>query len=211
VVIYYRQGYTERDLIVYRSELVERHPLGPAWETLNQKTLNRWINQAKEKDPDLEVWHVLNKRKRRPGMYTYWKPDGQVILGIFMDHLTQTIYLGPGDEFFPLEDLGPWKIVRPDGKYQPDFGKQSDVDAAGEYLAELAFLGYNPRQIVKLWRGEKTRRPSVDELARVQQIVSILRLRRKGPLSHSTIRRALKIYSYSEGAFDIKQQENVVK
>ena len=211
VVRLYKQGYTERELNNHRSKLVERHSLGAAWEGLNQKTLNRWINQAKENDPDLEVWHVLNRRKRRPGLYTNWEPNGKVLLSFFKDPLTETIYLGPGDEFIPLDDLGPWKIIRPDGKYQPNFAKLSDIDAAGQYLAELAYLGYNPRQIVKLWKGEKTRRPSVDELARVQQLVSRLRFTREEPLSYSTIRRALKIYSYSEGAMDIKQQENEVR
>ena len=101
----YWQGYTERELTVHRSELVERHPLGKAWEGSKQKTLiNRWINKAKEKDPDLDVWHVLNRRKRRPGIYTNWEPKGKLILSHFMDHLTRTKYFGPGDTLILLGD-----------------------------------------------------------------------------------------------------------
>ena len=66
-----------------------------------RQTLNRWLKEAKDEDPDLEIIHHLNRRRWKPGVYTDWRPVGKIILGPTYDPLLNRItldgVLGIGD------------------------------------------------------------------------------------------------------------------
>ena len=199
VVSLYRDGYTEVQMVRGRDRLSFIHKLGTEWITLTQSNVNRWINGAIEDDPDLEVWHVLNKRKWKPGVYNNWRPDGRrVMLSHCYDPLADTLYLGPGDGYIPTGDWKPGNIVRI-GQSREDRSvtKSRPVsDAVGPYVAELASLEYSCREIVALWNRHGTGHTRLDRKPRVRRLVQQLRYIREKPMSYSTIARILKTYSF---------------
>ncbi|MSQ17955.1 MAG: hypothetical protein EXR54_10490 [Dehalococcoidia bacterium] len=198
-------GYTEGEIIRYRQRLTAIHKLGAAWDSLNQSSLNRWIKSAKEADPDLEILHLLNRRRWKPGIYTHWTPEGTIILGPYYESLADTLYLGAGMDYFPIGDRTPGRIVETDPKWRDWLPKarMKDSDAVGIYVSELSGLGYSSRDIVNLWKGIPTRHPDMDKAPRVQWLAKQLRGtpgRPIKPMSFSTIARILRVYSYGPEA-----------
>ena len=70
VIHLYTQGYTEKEILDLRGKLDATNLL---WRELKQQTANRWLNSARDADPDADILHLLNRRKRKPGLVT--KPD----------------------------------------------------------------------------------------------------------------------------------------
>ena len=204
VVRLYRDGYTEAEINRGKDRLSTIHKLGSEWTTLNQSKVNRWLNAAKEDDPDLEVWHVLNRRRWKPGVYNNWRPEGIIILPPFYDPLADTLYLGPGDGFIPTGGREPGNILRVgktrDGHVRTRRGLP-DSDAVGPYVAELASFDYSCREIVALWRGHATRNRRLDGTVRVKRLVEHMRNIQPKPMSYVTVSRILQKYSfeYAEG------------
>ncbi|MSQ07662.1 MAG: hypothetical protein EXR46_10900 [Dehalococcoidia bacterium] len=200
----YRTGYPEGEIIRHKDRLAEIDKLGSAWDSLTRSSLNRWIKSAKEDDPDLEIWHLLNRRKWKPNVYTNWKCEGVIFLRPFYDPLSETMYLGPGQDYFPIGGKKPGNIVRvgKEKRQANPIGVRLGMnasDAVGQYVAELASLGYSLRDIVALWKGTKTRHPDMDKAPRVQWLAKQLRgtpARPIKPMSFSTIARILRVYSY---------------
>jgi hypothetical protein len=202
----YRRGHSQAEILRLKERLVEIHPLGAVWQSLTKSSLTRWINAAKEDDFDLEIQHLLGRRRLRPGMYTNWKPEGKIFL-LPYDPLTDTLYLGPGMDYFPYP-LGvkePSNIVRvgnkkaPPTRHQPRHQrKMPDSDAAGFYVAQLRNLNYSIREIQRLWNGEGTKYTKLDRSPQVQYMVSQLQQVRPRAMSHTTIARILKIYSSAD-------------
>ena len=188
----YREGRTETEILANSERLAQSDP---AWADLKQSSLNRWCRQAKRADPDLEIWHLLNRRRFRPGLYTNWVPNGQIILASHYDDFTDTLYLGPGADYSPLPGRPtPKNIVRSDDTSSPQSRRQRDRDSAGPYLAHLRALAYSLREIKRLWKGEKTRHPALDDTEWVGFLVSQLRMIREDPWSHGTIQNILRVY-----------------
>jgi len=203
VVRLYRDGYTEAQIIRGKDRLSTIHKLGSEWTTISQSKVNRWLNGAIADDPDLEVWHVLNRRRWKPGVYNNWRPEGIVILPPFYDPLADTLYLGPGDEFIPISGREPGNIERiGEGRETSSSSRRRlpDSEAAGPYLAELASLGYSCRDLEALWRGHGTKHSTLDRSPRVRRLREQLRLIRSKPLSYSTISRILQKYSFEYAA-----------
>ena len=191
-VALYRDGRTEKEILANSDRLAQSDRV---WEQLKQSTLSRWIRQAKRADADLEIRHLLNRRRLRPGLYTNWIPDGQIILGSYYDELTDSLYLGPGADYSPLPGRPrPKHIVRSDAAPSPQSRRQRDRDSAGPYLAHLRALGYSLREIKLLWDGKKTRHPELDYTEWVEFLVSKLREFRSGSRSHGTIQNILRVY-----------------
>ena len=99
VVALYREGRAEAEILAARDHLSQSDSV---WADLKQSTLSRWIRQAKRADADLEIRHLLNRRRVRPGLYTNWVPDGQIILGSYYDELTDSLYLSPRADYSPV-------------------------------------------------------------------------------------------------------------
>ncbi len=207
----YRDGYTEAEIICNKERLTEVHKLGPEWKSANQTSLNRWIKSAKEEDLDLQIWHLLNRRRRRPNTYTNWQPDGVIILGAYYEPLEDTLYLGPGDGYIPVGTRNPSKIVETDPEWRAwlqDAGRSlKDTDAVGLYVAELSSLGYSLRDIVTLWGKGRTRYPDRDKAPRVQWLIQRIRIVREKPMSYTTIRRILQTYSFGPVAESFKETQ----
>lgn len=192
VIALYRDGRTEKEILANSDRLAQSDPV---WEQLKQSTLSRWIRQEKGTDPDLEIWHLLNRRRCRPGLYTHWIPSGQIILGSYFDDFTQTLYLAPGADYSHLPGRpGPQHIVRSDAGPSPQSRRRRDRDSAGPYLAHLRALGYSLREIKLLWDDEKTGHPELDYTEWVRFLVSELRKIRTQSRSHATIRNILEVY-----------------
>ena len=185
--------------IRYRDRLKEIHKLGSAWGALTQSTVNRWINAAKKSDPDVEVQHVLNRRRWWPGIYTDWQPHGVIILGPYYDPLEDALYLGTGDSHIPLGDRKHGRVVERDPGWANRVSskwRMKDSDAVGPYVAELTSLGYSLRDIVNLWKGFQTRHPDTDKAPRVRLLAKQLRHVRPNAMSYTTIGRILRLYSF---------------
>ncbi len=193
----YRDGHTEGEMVQHKGRLKEIHRLASAWDSLNQSNLNRWINSAKEGDPDLEIWHLLNRRRKWPGLYNDWGIDGKIILSPYYDPLTDTLYLGPGMDYIPIGERKPGQTVRRDPAWRDRLHKwrMNDSDAIEPYVSELASLGYSLRDIVSLWKGVKTRHQDLDKAPRVQWLVKQLKGVRQKAMSYTTIGRILRVYS----------------
>jgi hypothetical protein len=197
----YRQGYSQAEILRHKERLVEIHRLGSVWKSLTQSSLTRWINAAKEDDFDLEIWHLLGRRRFRPGIYTNWNPEGKLILPPCHDQLTDTLYLGPGMDYFPTTGgKEPSNIVRTGIEKNPAWPKwkMPVSDAAGPYVAQLRSLNYSIREIQHLWNGEGTKYRKLDQSPQVQLLVSQLRKVRPRAMTHTTIGRILKIYSSAD-------------
>ena len=78
-----------------------RLSLGSLWKSLNQSTINRWLGEARKRDPDLEIRHLLGKRNFHPGLYTNWQPTGPLHIGSYYDPITDSMHLGPGVSTIP--------------------------------------------------------------------------------------------------------------
>jgi hypothetical protein len=188
----YRDGSTEAEIVQNKARLMRVHRLGSEWEPLLPKTLNRWLNLAKEADPDLEIVHLLNRRRRRPGLYNHWEMTGEMeILTQYHDRVTHKMYVGPGMDYIPIGEEDPPEVVRVGDR----FGKWEPPGPL-LYLARLASLGYSLRGIEKLWKGEETRHPNLDEKnwEEAQRIISAVRT--SPAMSYSTIRRTLQGCSF---------------
>ena len=198
VVALYREGFTEQRIVTLTGQLAATHKLGDAWTRLNQSTVNRWLKAARDEDPDLQIWHLLNLRRRKPGVYSNWTPKGQIILMPFYERLTDTLYLGPGMDYIPLKGgRMPGNVVgRVERETRATGYPMNLSDAAGPCVAELASMGYSGRDIVRLWEGRKTSHPDKDHAPRVRWLAKELRNLRRRALSYSTISRILKIYSF---------------
>jgi hypothetical protein len=195
----YRQGYSQAEILRHKERLVEIHRLGSVWKSLTQSSLTRWINAAKEDDFDLEIWHLLGRRRFRPGIYTNWNPEGKIILLPYHDPLTDTLYLGPRMGYLGANE--PSNIVRVGEKKAQSTRhewKMPDSDAAGPYVAQLRSLNYSIREIQHLWNGEGTKYRKLDQSPQVQLLVSQLRKVRPRAMTHTTIGRILKIYSSAD-------------
>ena len=199
----FRNGYTEAEIIRNKKRLIEIHKLGSAWDSANRASLNRWIKSAKEDDPDLEIWHLLNRRRRRPNWYTNWQPNGKVMLAQYYEPLEDTLYLGPGVGFIPTGNRVPSKIVETDPDWRNRLQNRtgfslSDTDAVGPCIAELKSFGYSFREIVTLWGNKKTRHPDRDNAPRIQFLIQQIRSVREAPMSYTTVRRILQTYSFED-------------
>ena len=203
IVAYYREGRTVVEIVRLTPRLATSHAFGDAWKTINQRLVNRWLRKAKEEDPDLVIWHHLNRRRRQPGLYTNWRGDGFILLSPYYDTLTDTLYLGTGMDFEPAPgSRPPGNIIRYEGKQEtPDYSgpgpRKRYSDAVGTYVAELhdAF-GYSSRDIVKLWEKGKTRHPAKDNQPRVVWLVERLREVKTRAIGHTTVVRILKEHGY---------------
>ena len=203
VIAFHRDGRTAVEIVSLAPHLSSAHELGAAWNTINQRLVNRWIRKAREEDPDLVIWHHLNQRKRKPDLYTNWKRDGFILLSPYYDQLTDTLYLGTGMDYIPIAgSRAPGNVIRYEEKkkasgYRRRSHGMRDSDAVGQYVAELhdAF-GYSSRDIVKLWEKTKTRHPATDREPRVVWLSEQLRGVRVKVMGHTTINRILKKYGY---------------
>jgi len=182
----YGDGRTEKELIVLSKELSKHHRLGPAWLRVNQQTVNRWLSEAKRQDPDLEIWHLLNRRDRVPGLYTHWQPVGLKRVLISHDGLTGIIYLAPGVDFFP-SGQGAKPIQNSRGRKA---WRESKSEAMMGYVWPLwKEFGYSYRDIAKLSNKKSTRYPDRDKTPVVEGLTMLLE-----PMSYSTIRRIIQRY-----------------
>lgn len=208
VIAFYQEGRNAAEIVKLVPQLSSEHKLGSARGTINQRLVNRWLRNAREEDPDLVIWHHLNRRRRKPGVYTNWTRGGFVILAPFYDPLTDTLYLGPGDTAMIPESGVPEHVITSEVK-QNSSGHRSpkwrmrDSDAVGPYVAELhdAF-GYSSRDIVKLWENKKTRHPATDGEPRVMWLAEQLRGVRLKAMGHTTVNRILKVYGYRSSNFE---------
>ncbi len=204
VVALFRDGYTGVEIFRNKDRLNELHKSALDWNSIGQNSLNRWINSAKKEDSDLEIYHLLNRRRRRPGMYTNWQPNGVVIFGPHREDLEVKPYWRTGVRAI---NKIPSKFVAIGTKRKAKAkgtGYLRDTDAVGLYVAELSELGYSLRDIVALWKTGRTRSPAKDKAPRVQWLLRQIRAVRQEPMSYSTIRRILQIYSYGPVAESLK-------
>jgi hypothetical protein len=190
----YRLGYSQAEILRNKERLAEIDRLGAVWQSLTQSHLSRWINAAKEDDFDLEIWHLLGRRRFRPDIYTNWKPEGKIIVPFYHDPLTDTLYLTPDGDYYPYPPgvKEPSKIVRGGKKKAPrtrQEPKRPGSDAAGPYVAMLRAMNYSIREIQHLWNGEGTKYPKLDESPLVQLLVHRLKEVRPTAMSHQTIWR----------------------
>lgn len=201
VITFYREGRTAAEIVRLAPRLSLSHKLGDAWKTINQRLVNRWLRNAREEDPDLVISHNLNQRRRKPGLYTNWIRDGEILHAHYYDPLTDTLYLGTGMGFEPAPgSKAPGNVVRYEEKKKaPSYRRprMRDSDAAGPYVAELRdAFGYSSRDIAKLWEKRETRHPAKDRQPRVVWLAEQLRGVRLKPMGHTTINRILKTYGY---------------
>ena len=207
-VALFRDGYTGIEIVRNKDRLNELHKPSPDWISISQSSLNRWINSAKNEDSDLEIWHLLNRRRRRPGMYTNWQPNGVVILGPHQDPLEVE---ASGNSGTPTVNRVPSKFVPIGPKLRKRIKKTSysisDSDAVGIYLAELSERGYSVRGIVTLWKTGRTRSPDKDKTRRVQWLIRQIKAVRETPMSYSTVWRILQMYSFGPVAESLKQTQ----
>ena len=196
VIMLFRDGYTGTEIVRNKDLLNGLNNPHLDWSSIKQSSLNRWINSAKKEDADLEIWHLLNRRRRRPGMYTNWQPSGVVILGPHHEPLNvkpdsnariQTVNRVPSK----FVSIGPTRRTRA----RKTRYSINDADAVGLYVVELKNLGYSLRDIVDLWNGGKTRHPDRDKVPRVLWLVNQMRAVRPQAMSYTTIRRILQTYS----------------
>ena len=211
VIVLFRDGYTGIEIVRNKTRLNELHKPVPGWDSISQSSLNRWINLAKKEDADLEIWHLLNRRRRRPGMYTNWQPSGVVIFGPHNeDYEALEVKQLPSNEI-PTVNRVPSRFIPIGPKLRKRIKKTgysiNDADAVGIYVAELSDLGYSIRDIVKLWNWGRTRYPDKDEAPRVEWLIQQIRAIRKSPMSHTTIWRILQIYSMGPVAESFKQTQ----
>ena len=181
-ILLYRSGNSEAEILANKANHAEVRELGTDWDSIKQTSLNRWLRAAKDEDPDLEIWHILNRRWRKPGMYTNWEPNGLAFFG----------------EYIPLGDPGPPVEAGPQWKVRLKLGKKyslKDTDAVGIYIAELKSFGYSLREIVAIWGNQSSRHPTWDKSPRVKRLVRLIQDVRKEPMSYTTIRQILKTYT----------------
>ncbi len=197
VLALYRNGYSQKEILHF-GDSRQGNKTGPSIRRLVQSNISRWISKGRDADPDLEIWHLLNKRKRRPGMYTNWEPNGRVLLGPFYERLTDTLYLGPGMNFSPTGAMKPGKVIRTGPGWKPPYAKLKDSDAAGPYLAELSSLGYSQRDLLRLWKRRPTRQPKLDNSPRVRGLVGAIMHIRARPFGLGTINHILKTYQFKD-------------
>ena len=210
VVALFAAGSTESELVTHRERLVKIHALGEVWLLLRQSSANRWLREAKDENPDLEVEHVLNRRRRKPGLRRNWKLEGVILLPPFYDAVTDTLYLGPGMGFFPLsDDFNPAHTVQARSDTERALPSFRDRDAVGPYLAHLCELGYSVRDLHELWAGrssksarsrgapKRDRFSAMDREPWVQWNVARLKEIRVEPMAPTTIWAILQVYSTS--------------
>lgn len=207
VVVLFRDGYTGVEIFRNRDRLNELHKSALDWNSIGQNSLNRWINSAKKEDSDLEIYHLLNRRRRRPGMYTNWQPNGVVIFGPYREDLEVKPYWRTGVRTF---NKIPSKFVPTGSKRRAKVkstGYPKETDAVGIYVAELSELGYSVRDIVTLWKTGRTRSPAKDKAPRVQWLIRKIKAVRQEPMSYSTIWRILQTYSFGPVAESFKETQ----
>ena len=180
----YRDGNTVAEIISGDHRPPNFREQDTNWVNITRRSLSRWIKIAKMEDPDLQIWHLLNRRWRRPGTYTNWEPNGVVIFPLNITY----VQIRRGEKG-PQVEAGSGLRLRL---------KFPDSDAVGPYLAELKSFGYSYREIVVLWRSEETQYPDRDSSPRVQTLVRQIQTIREKPMSYSTIRRILQTYSFAD-------------
>ena len=197
IVAFYREGHTEAEIVRLAPSLSSTHQIGSVWNTVNQSLVNRWLSKARDADPDVVIWHHLNRRRREPGVYTNWRRDGLILLAHYYDPVTDTLYLSEGMDFTPAPGSRPPRNVKGYKKIENRGPGMRDSDAVGPYVAELHDgFGYSSRDIVKLWKKRKTRQPATDREPRVMWLAEQLRGVKPIALGHTTIHRILKTYGY---------------
>ena len=208
VIVLFRDGYTGTEIVRNKDLLNGLNNSRLDWSSIKQSSLNRWINLAKNEDADLEIWHLLNRRRRRPGMYTNWQPNGVVILGPHHEPLDikpdssssiQTVNRVPS-KFVPIDPTRKARAKRTGYS-------MIDSDSVGLYVAELSELGYSVRDIVALWKTGHTRSPDKDKARRVQWLIGQIRSVRKESMSYSTVWRILQTYSFGPVSESFKQTQ----
>lgn len=211
VIRMYHDGYNEAEILGLRERFTEID--------LNQSSLNRWVKKAREDDPDLEIRHLLNRRRRRPGVYTQWQAGGVIYLAPYYDPLLDTLFLGTGQDFLSTGGREPGNTVRVKSPPLPSVVSGSDggterttrrkkrpkvreSDAAGPFVARLSSLGYSQRDIVALWKRRPTKNPELDGTPWVRwQVAQLHRIRMpEKAMSASTIGRILQIFSFGSVA-----------
>ncbi len=195
VVWLYWQGYAEKEIVSLRREISQRHRLGKTWLNLPQSTVNRWLKAARDADSDLEIWHLLNRRRWKPGIYTNWKVEGQIILMAFYDPLRDQVFLGAGDAFIPLDPSGDLEttmlpeVIEQEKQWRQQ--READLQRLSPPIPVLLKyrFGYSYRDIARLSQRKRSRFPDRDKAPEVQQLVTHLE-----PMSYSTIRRTILGY-----------------
>ena len=145
--------------------------LGKLWKSINQRTVNSWLQEARKRDSDLEIHHVLAKRNFNPGMHTNWQPTGPFHIGSHYDPITDTLLLGPGVS----TKLGSRGVIRNIYKSKEATSEEDHWRKTREHRAIIISELKNEyecsyRDIEKLSKGQSTRHPERDILPRVKHI-----------------------------------------
>ncbi|MFH1141150.1 MAG: hypothetical protein V1724_05710 [Chloroflexota bacterium] len=218
VIHLYRNGYTEAEIIELRDRIGSLYKLGAAWLVVHPRTVNRWLKAAREADPDLEIAHLVNRRRWKPGIYANWKAEGQVILMPFYDPIRGKMYLGAGDTFFQLsagpqvEMVKPPEAIEQEQRWQQERERDlqgvswvSDIPQAPPIAVVLhTDYGYSYRDIAKLSKQQWSRFRDRDKAPGVQELIK--GLRHTGELSYSKVRRIILEYDRQQARKAMMQQ-----
>ena len=175
----------ERQRVEIRRLFGQRLELGQTWLRLKQSTVNRWLRLARERDPDLEIRHVLAKRKWRPGAYTNWQPTGPFHIGSTYDPITDTMYLGPGVREVHSQPRQSYpRVVKSSGEKEEAEIREGPLWQAFTLAILKKKFEYSYRELSALSRGRSTRRAEVDLLPDVKDYLKHLQ-----PVTYSKARR----------------------
>ncbi|MFC1935591.1 hypothetical protein ACFLX9_02360 [Chloroflexota bacterium] len=181
----FHQGYDEKEIVVGLRQLEGQY------SEITRSAVDRWVKAARYSDPDLQIWHLLNRRKRKPGIYTNWKPEGQIVLGPYHDPLMGILYLSSGDDIILPTRKHPEHIMESlvveEEQEQYEKSLRSPAEPLGEiliphlmYLREIHRFSY--REIANLVQRNAKRLGGDTYVDRLSK------------MSYSTVRRIIQRY-----------------